>query len=655
MSHTEDFNQQPSASSPPRQISCAHLHVFLDISSDALLLLDESGTIVMANKHAEKLFGYTEQELCGVSFELLFPAHLHEASLYEREQYFALPQTYPTTEGLVLYGQKKDGTEFPVEIHLHQLMLDDRLHALGVIQDMTDHKLAEREQATQALHLSLLTDLVNLSTDAILIRDPLSRILFWNHGAEQLYGWSEQEALGRVTHTLLETRFPQSKAATDETLEQKGAWVGELTHTCRDEHTVIVQSRQALIRDDQGNPQAILEVNRDITEHRRQEQHPQMGIPGNNPLFLRILDSLSCGVFLVTGGDARLLFANRSAHQVWGTQWPFLQPLLEFLRTHDITILNAQGQPYGPDELATFRALKKGEHVRGLQSIVRRHDGKMLPVLIYAEPFELPASIGLPASGQAVLLVYQDITAIKEAEYLKDEFVEIAAHELQNPLTALASYANLLERDTKSESIPALTPRQQKAIYAIRETISNLSSLTEDLLDITRLQAGRLVIKPQSVNIVPLIQQVIARLQATTNKHQIEFQASNESMHAQVDPERLEQIMRNLIDNAIQYSPEGGPILVAFKEEPDQQRILGKVQDQGIGIPKHQHGRIFGRFMRADNARARQIPGIGLGLYLCHELIELMNGTISFDSEEGQGSTFYISFPLNSPAENSPP
>ncbi|EFH83975.1 PAS domain-containing sensor histidine kinase [Ktedonobacter racemifer] len=646
MSHTEDFNQQFSASSPPRQIPYAHLHVLLDISLDALLLLDKAGKIVMANKHTEKLFGYAEEELYGASFEFLFPSHLHEASLYEREQYFAIPQNYPKSEGLELYGQKKDGNEFPVEIDLHQLMLDDKLHALCVIHDMTDHKAAEQEQAAQALHLNLLTNLVNLAADAILIRDPVSRILFWNHGAEQLYGWSEQEVLGRITHSLLETRFPQSQAATDEALEQKGAWEGELTHTSRDGRTVVVESRQALIRDDQGKPQAILEVNRDITERRGQEQHSQGEKPGSNPLFLRILDSLSCGVFLVTGADARLLFANRSAHQVWGTQWPFLQPLIEFLRTHDITILNAQGQPYAPDEMATFRAFKKGEHVHGLQSIVSRHDGKRLPILIYAEPFELPANMGLPASERAVLLMYQDITAIKEAEYLKDEFVEIVAHELQNPLNTLASYADLLQRDIKAENIPALTPHQQKAIAAITESTSSLSSLTEDLLDVTRLQAGRLVLNLQSVNIVPLIQQVIARLQATTSRHQIEFQASSETMLAHVDPARLEQIMHNIIDNAIKYSPEGGPILMAFKEEPEQQRILGKVQDQGIGIPKQQHGRIFGRFMRADNARARQIPGIGLGLYLCHELIELMGGSISFDSEEGQGSTFYVTFPV---------
>ncbi|GHO57013.1 PAS domain S-box protein [Ktedonobacter robiniae] len=650
MSDTEDFSQQFSASSPPRQIPCAHLHVLLDISLDALLLLDEAGKIVMANKHTEELFGYAEKELYGASFEFLFPSHLHEASLYEREQYFAIPQNYPKAEGLELYGQKKDGTEFPVEINLHQLILDDKLHALCVIHDMTDHKAEEREHATQALHLSLLTNLVNLAADAILIRDPVSRILFWNRGAEQLYGWSEQEALGRITHSLLETRFPQSQAATDEALEQKGAWEGELTHTSRDGRTIVVESRQALIRDDQGKPQAILEVNHDITEHRRQEQHSQGEKPGSNPLFLRILDSLSCGVFLVTGADARLLFANRSAHQVWGTQWPFLQPLLEFLRTHDITILNAQGQPYAPDEMATFRAFKKGEHVRALQSIVRRHDGKRLPILIYAEPFELPANMGLPASERAVLLMYQDITAIKEAEYLKDEFVEIVAHELQKPLNTLASYADLLQREIKPEDIPALTPHQQKAIAAITETTNSLSSLTEDLLDVTRLQAGRLVLNLQSVNIVPLIQQVTARLQATTNKHQIEFQASSETMLAHVDPSRLEQIMRNIIDNAIKYSPEGGPILVAFKEEPERQRILGKVQDQGIGIPKQQHGRVFGRFMRTDNARARQIPGMGLGLYLCHELIELMGGSICFDSEEGQGSTFYITCPLSPPS-----
>ncbi|HEX9132788.1 MAG TPA: ATP-binding protein, partial [Ktedonobacteraceae bacterium] len=129
-------------------------------------------------------------------------------------------------------------------------------------------------------------------------------------------------------------------------------------------------------------------------------------------------------------------------------------------------------------------------------------------------------------------------------------------------------------------------------------------------------------------------------------RHRISVDAAPEYIVAPVDHRRIEQVVSNLINNAIKYSPDGGDIEITLCEDEKTHAALLSVRDHGIGIPAHQQGRIFSRFMRADNAHAHNIGGTGLGLYLCRELVERHEGRIWFESVEGQGSTFYVSLPL---------
>jgi signal transduction histidine kinase len=163
---------------------------------------------------------------------------------------------------------------------------------------------------------------------------------------------------------------------------------------------------------------------------------------------------------------------------------------------------------------------------------------------------------------------------------------------------------------------------------------------------VTRLQAGRLLLQRTPTNVVPLAQRVATLLQQTTTRHQVEVHTTHTQLVADIDPGRIEQVLTNLLDNAIKYSPQGGRVIISLQEERAAQAVKISVQDSGIGIPKEQHGQIFGRFMRADNALAWGISGTGLGLYLCRELIEQHEGHLLFESEEGVGSTFFLTLPL---------
>lgn len=242
--------------------------------------------------------------------------------------------------------------------------------------------------------------------------------------------------------------------------------------------------------------------------------------------------------------------------------------------------------------------------------------------------------------------LFNERQAHAETERLKDEFISAAAHELRNPMAALKGFTHMLVVQSERGNGISLDDWQKEALQDIDHAATRLVELTDDLLDVTRLQAGRLEFHLRPANLVTLTGKIIARLQITTERHHITLSTGKGPIIATIDPQRIEQVLTNIINNAIKYSPDGGAIKVTLHTNVQTQQVHLSVQDYGIGIPAAQQDRIFDRFMRADNARAYGIRGTGLGLFLCRELLNRQNGQIWFESSEGEGSTFYVSLPL---------
>ncbi|HEU5198871.1 MAG TPA: ATP-binding protein, partial [Ktedonobacterales bacterium] len=404
--------------------------------------------------------------------------------------------------------------------------------------------------------------------------------------------------------------------------------------------------------------EGVVTVFRDLTVQRQQERQARLyaETDARRHLLQTILNELPSGVFIVEGEDSRLVLANRAAETTWGVCWPPGTPAGEFFRTSGVRIFQAGGRLMPIDDLASVRVFRQAEPIRYLQEVIRRPDGATLPVLVNA--VKLPPALGdhhestdAHDAPPMAAIVMQDISSLKEAERLKDEFVALVSHELKNPLTSIKGYTQLLRAQLDTRVHERLTEQEQMCLTIVEEEADRLAALASDVIDVSRLQSGRLVLRLDDLDLAALTRQIVERLQITTQEHTLCLITQPDAIWMRADRNRLEQVMLNLIGNAIKYTPQGGPIEITVSQARDEAGAQVTIRDGGIGIPREQQARLFARFSRASNASAHGITGTGLGLFLCRELIERHGGRIWLESEEGKGSTFSFVLPSIPPEQ----
>jgi signal transduction histidine kinase len=251
-----------------------------------------------------------------------------------------------------------------------------------------------------------------------------------------------------------------------------------------------------------------------------------------------------------------------------------------------------------------------------------------------------PVHVGHRAeSGRLITL--HDVTAARAAERVKSEFVALASHELRTPIHVMLNYLELL----LDGHFGSLTPEQRRYLSLVMTNGEQLAFLTNDLLDLARLQEGQLSLHPTQVNLSTICHDVVQALayQAAARQQQLQLNLPGAPIILTGDPHRLSQIVRNLVENALKYTPEGGTITVRARQRNGQAII--EVQDTGIGISPEEQARLFTRFFRADNELTRRTAGTGLGLAITRSLVELHGGTITVHSRPGSGSTFRVILP----------
>lgn len=240
----------------------------------------------------------------------------------------------------------------------------------------------------------------------------------------------------------------------------------------------------------------------------------------------------------------------------------------------------------------------------------------------------------------AVSTLY-DITQEKELEKKKDDFVNMASHELKTPITTLKLYSELLSREIKTIK----NERAKKALKNIDGQSDRLIELVNDLLDVSRIQTGKLSFAKETFVLNDLIDEVVGSLGRISNKHTV-VRKQGKKLTVRADRFRTYQVFTNLITNAIKYSPEGGRVVVSIDEKGG--KALVSVRDSGVGIAKDQQKKIFERLYQASNNNSKKFPGLGMGLYISQEIIKKHRGRLWVESAEGKGSTFFFTLPLAS-------
>ncbi|MFP2907529.1 ATP-binding protein [Pyxidicoccus sp. 3LFB2] len=388
------------------------------------------------------------------------------------------------------------------------------------------------------------------------------------------------------------------------------------------------------VQGDDGRPRRLHGIMVDITAQRATQAHLERTVSVLEATLESTADAL-----LVMDRDGQVLASNRQFQQLWGLtdaqltagDTPMLQAVRERLKDPERFLSRVRELYLHPEE-------------EGFD-VVELRDGRVL------ERYSMPQRQRGVITGR--VFSFRDVSARVHAErereqllrdaheaiQVRDDFLSIASHELKTPLTPLRLHLQMLKQALESDQ--AVGPgRVDKALGQVRR----LSALVNDLLDASCVGAGRMELQRTPLSLPELVREVYADFRGVSDHHALTYEGPDEDVLVQADRGRLSQVLTNLLENALKYSPLGGEVRVTLTHSGGDAVIT--VADSGIGIPKEEQAHLFERFFRARNAPVSGFGGLGLGLYICRDIIERHGGHIWVESELGRGSVFHVSLPV---------
>jgi PAS domain S-box-containing protein len=342
-----------------------------------------------------------------------------------------------------------------------------------------------------------------------------------------------------------------------------------------------------------------------------------------------IIDNSAEGVMILDGSGQVQVFNRALAHMTgWDADDALGQSAAQVLALRD-----RQGHPLSLPEAPSQRT-SVAEARTYVEGDVVRRGGPPMTAGVTATPL-------YDGDGNLVRVILNvvDITRFRQAEELKSTFVSVVSHELKTPVALIKGYAETLRREDADWDRDTM----QESLGVIAEEADHLTHLIDSLLEASRIQAGGLRLEPTDVHLPRLAEKVVDGFRTQTESHTFELDFGPEFPPVWGDPERLREVLTNLVSNAVKYSPDGGTVWVGGRT--DQTGVTVYVADQGIGIPPEEQARIFERFHRVDSGLHRSTEGTGLGLYLVKAIIEAHGGRVWVESAPGRGSIFMFALP----------
>ena len=476
---------------------------------------------------------------------------------------------------------------------------DDELEFMKSIADSVSAAMY-RAQVEESLRETgdYLNNLIDYANTPIIVWNPAYEITRFNHAFERITGRTSGEVIGQKLDILFPNDSRQASMAhiSDATIGKR--WeVVEIPIVHRDGSVRILLWNSAPIYGAGGNTvEAIVAQGQDITERKKAEAEIEnlARFPSENP-----------NAVLRTSPDGRITYANEAAGfllQSWNR------------RLGDLVPEDVWRQMCGPVD-------------GGLKSEFETEVGDRWLSLLC-----------VPIPGEQYVNIYaMDITERKKIEQLKDEFVGMVSHELKTPITIIMGAI-----DT-AMTVGITVDESNMLLEDAASSAESLAGIVDNLLELSRVQANRLVIRTEPLSIAQVARNVVEKLMNRSAKHRLIVDVSGKLPKVMADRVRLERILHNLVENAIKYSPRGGDVTVFAKS--DHSNIVIGVKDQGEGISPEDQEKLFKPFERLE--KISRVGGVGLGLNVCRRLVEAHGGRIWVESTPGQGSTFYFTLPLN--------
>jgi PAS domain S-box-containing protein len=657
----------------------AALHAIYTDAPDAVISADRDLKITLWNPAAERMFGYSSAEAIGQHVSLIAPPGQEHA----QADGVARTLAGDRVEAVETVRLTRSGMLLPVTITVVP-MHDQHGAVSGVVA--IAREVSERHHAERASRR--LAAIIESSDDAIISKDLDGVVVSWNQGAERIFGYTAPEMIGRSIRVIIPADRQREE---DDVLARlrRGEQVDhfETVRQRKDGSPVAISLTVSPIRDANGAIVGASKVARDISERRQveaaramllesAEEHSRVTNTLNDIGRLvsssldrkNVVQAVTDAATAVTGaafgaffynvvdpksGNAYQLYALSGAPAAAFSSFPHPRATAIFaptfrgegiVRLDDVT----KDPRYGKN--SPYHGMPAGHlPVRSyLAAPVRGRAGQVIGGLFFGHPdvgrftaeherlLEGIASWASVALENAALYV-----TAQEANRLKDEFLATLSHELRTPLNAILGYARMVRSGLMTGE------KQDRAVETIERNAGALARIVEDVLDVSRIISGKLRLRVQQVDLGSIVSAAIDAVRPAADAKGVRMERVLEAPDVPVsgDPDRLQQVIWNLLSNAVKYTPRGGKVQVGLLRVNSHVEVV--VIDTGAGIPPDFLPHVFERFRQADGGISRERGGLGLGLSIAKDLVELHGGTIEAASAgESSGATFRVKLPV---------